>query len=329
MGQARYPTIGDWRHKEVTEVSGIELRSREPGQLIENKKFQTWDDKVNDAYYLDKKTSTEMGAYYTEVLLGMSYANLVLGTVETVAGTIEASTGFASFFFAALVQFNPVKMVAAVVKRAFNIATVAFGSEATTTGVHDVGFNSIEITSVHENARVAIYNQHKALLAVKEKTEATASALVTAASDNTQVVLDLLAVTKQSLIDKEDFESKKTRTNLTAEVTELKTNVKKAIADLKAYYEQRISSLEDELCAAKAQLVLMAEDQNQERKVILTPEGRRNMYNSAPKAQPPFAELECIDPLAFWAGCSARRTGFADVAALIVKNQPIASCKPI
>lgn len=34
--------------------------------------------------------------------------------------------------------------------------------------------SSIEITSVHENARVAIHNQHQALLATKEKTEATA-----------------------------------------------------------------------------------------------------------------------------------------------------------
>lgn len=37
-------------------------------------------------------------------------------------------------------------------------------------------------------------------------------------------------------------------------------------ADLKKYYEDRISSLEDELCASKAQLALLAEDQNQERK---------------------------------------------------------------
>lgn len=49
------------------------------------------------------------------------------------------------------------------------------------------------------------------------------------------------------------------------------------------------------------------------------------MYNSAPKAQPPFAELECIDPLAFWEGCSARKPGFLDVEKLITKNKPIAS----
>ena len=33
------------------------------------------------------------GADYTEVLMGMSYASLVLGTAETVAGTTEASSG--------------------------------------------------------------------------------------------------------------------------------------------------------------------------------------------------------------------------------------------
>eukprot|EP00198_Chlamydomonas_reinhardtii_P004675 XP_001694011.1 predicted protein [Chlamydomonas reinhardtii] len=302
MGQARYPTLSDPRHAEVT-------------KLIDDKDFETWDDKVNDAV-----------SDYTEVLMGMSYASLVLGTAETVAGTTEASSGVASPFFAALVQFNPWKMAAGIVKGAFEIATVAFGSEASTTGVHDVGFNSIEITSVHENARVAIHNQHQALLATKEKTEATADALVQVAADNTQVILDLLDVTKQSLIDKEDEESKATRAKLTTEVlNELKTNVRKAIADLKKYYEDRISSLEDELCASKAQLALLAEDQNQERKVILTPEGRRNMYNSAPKAQPPFAELECIDPLAFWEGCSARKPGFLDVEKLITKNKPIAS----
>lgn len=32
------------------------------------------------------------------------------------------------------------KMAAGIVKGAFEIATVAFGSEASTTGVHDVGF---------------------------------------------------------------------------------------------------------------------------------------------------------------------------------------------
>jgi hypothetical protein len=44
-------------------------------------------------YYMDKKTSTEQGAYYTEVLLGMNYANLALGTADEVAGAVEASSG--------------------------------------------------------------------------------------------------------------------------------------------------------------------------------------------------------------------------------------------
>mgnify|MGYP001806871883 CR=1 FL=1 len=43
-------------------------------------------------------------------------------------------------------------------------------------------------------------------------------ALVQVAADNTQVILDLLDVTKQSLIDKEDEESKATRAKLTTEV---------------------------------------------------------------------------------------------------------------
>ncbi|KAG2446561.1 hypothetical protein HYH02_008548 [Chlamydomonas schloesseri] len=316
MGQARYPTLADWRHAEVT-------------NMIEAKGFAGWSDKANDPYYQDKKTATEKGSYYTEVLLGMSYVNLALGTAQTIAGTTEVSTGFASPFFAALVQFNPWKMAAGIVKGAFEIATTALAAEAVTTAVHDAGLNSIEITSVHENARVAIYNQHKSLAATKAKTESTANELVKAASDNTQQILDLLTITKQGLLDKEEAESKATRTNLTAEVKQLKDNVKKAIADLKAYYEARISALEDELCASKAQLALLAEDQNQERKVILTPEGRRNMYNSAPKAQPPFAELECVDPLAFWETCSARRPALKDVENLIIKNRPIASCKPI